>query len=134
MQQIKLLAHQIHPDLHLMVSFIDFMNFISEFYYQFHFSIKSFVSYSRDIENVYIFFIDALDSKFSDESEDGGDEGITGPERTYKGPHLTFPLQKKDIDILINLFRKKKVTTSKNFIETFLFLNFPSIIVFTPNM
>lgn len=58
----------------------------------------------------YVYFIDALDSKFSDESEDAGDEGITGPERAYKGPHLTFPLQKKDIDILINLFRKKKVT------------------------
>ncbi len=55
-------------------------------------------------------YLDALDSKFSDESEDAGDEGITGPERTYKGPHMTFPLQKKDIDILINLFRKKKVT------------------------
>ncbi|KAG4066467.1 hypothetical protein HA402_007103 [Bradysia odoriphaga] len=51
---------------------------------------------------------DALDSKYSDESEDAGDEGITGPERTYRGPHMTFPLQKKDIDILINLFRKKK--------------------------
>lgn len=57
----------------------------------------------------FSFNIDALDSKFSDESEDAGDEGITGPERTYKGPHMTFPLQKKDIEILINLFRKKKV-------------------------
>lgn len=31
------------------------------------------------------------------------------PERAYRGPHLVFPLQKKDIDTLIELFRKKKV-------------------------
>ena len=37
------------------------------------------------------------------------EEGITGPERTYRGPHITFPLQKKDIDTLIEFFRKKKV-------------------------
>lgn len=55
------------------------------------------------------FSLDALDSKFSDESDDLADEGITGPERGYRGPHLVFPLQKKDIDTLIELFRKKKV-------------------------
>lgn len=55
------------------------------------------------------FHIDALDSKFSDESDDLADEGISGPERAYRGPHLVFPLQKKDIDTLIELFRKKKV-------------------------
>lgn len=54
-------------------------------------------------------FADALDSKFSDESDDLADEGITAPERAYRGPHLVFPLQKKDIDTLIELFRKKKV-------------------------
>lgn len=58
--------------------------------------------------------IDALDSKFSDESDDLADEGITGPERAYRGPHLLFPLQKKDIDTLIELFRKKKVRTEPN--------------------
>lgn len=53
---------------------------------------------------------DALDSKFSDESDDFlADEGISAPERAYRGPHLVFPLQKKDIDTLIELFRKKKV-------------------------
>lgn len=57
---------------------------------------------------------DALDSKFSDESDDLADEGITGPERAYRGPHLLFPLQKKDIDTLIELFRKKKVRTEPN--------------------
>lgn len=36
------------------------------------------------------------------------EEGITAPERTYRGPHITFPLQKKDIDTLIEYFRKKK--------------------------
>lgn len=51
----------------------------------------------------------ALDSKFSDESDELADEGISGPERAYRGPHLVFPLQKKDIDTLIELFRKKKV-------------------------
>lgn len=55
--------------------------------------------------------IDNLDSKFSDESDELADEGITGPERAYRGPHLAFPLQKKDIDTLIEVFRKKKVTT-----------------------
>ncbi|CAD7081267.1 unnamed protein product [Hermetia illucens] len=51
---------------------------------------------------------DHLDSRFSDESDDLSDEGICGPERSYRGPHLNFPLQKKDIDTLIDLFRKKK--------------------------
>lgn len=53
---------------------------------------------------------DNLDSKFSDESDELADEGISGPERAYRGPHLVFPLQKKDIDTLIEVFRKKKVT------------------------
>lgn len=72
-------------------------------------------------KNLYVFFpflyiyhslivTEAIDLKFSDESDDLADEGITGPERTYRGPHINFPLQKKDLDILIDLFRKKKVT------------------------
>lgn len=48
--------------------------------------------------------------KFSDESDDLAEEGITGPERTYRGPHVNFPLQKKDLEVLIDLFRKKKVS------------------------
>lgn len=55
-------------------------------------------------------FTDALDSKFSDESDELADEGISAPERAYRGPHLVFPLQKKDVDTLIELFRKKKVS------------------------
>lgn len=64
----------------------------------------------------FIHHVDALDSKFSDESDDLADEGITGPERAYRGPHLVFPLQKKDIDTLIELFRKKKVIATKHII------------------
>lgn len=52
-----------------------------------------------------------MDSKFSDESEDIGDESIKEPERLYRGPHLTFPLVKNDVDTLIDFFRKKKVGT-----------------------
>lgn len=52
---------------------------------------------------------DALDVKFSDESDDLAEEGITGPERQpYRGPHINFPMTKKDLDMLIDLFRKKK--------------------------
>lgn len=52
--------------------------------------------------------LNALDLKFSDESDDLADEGITGPERTYRGPHIVFPLVKRDLEIIIELFRKKK--------------------------
>lgn len=58
---------------------------------------------------LYCLITDALDSKFSDESEDGGDESIKEPERLYRGPHLTFPITKSDVDTLIDFFRKKKV-------------------------
>ncbi|XP_053684509.1 serine/threonine-protein phosphatase rdgC [Sabethes cyaneus] len=51
---------------------------------------------------------EALDFKFSDESDDLADEGITAPERTYQGPHIKFPLDKKELDVIIDLFRKKK--------------------------
>lgn len=52
---------------------------------------------------------EAIDAKFSDESDDLAEEGITGPERPqYRGPHINFPMAKKDLDTLIDLFRKKK--------------------------
>lgn len=57
---------------------------------------------------------DALDLKFSDESDDLAEEGMTGPERTYRGPHINFPMQRKDLDIIIDLFRKKKVRQIDN--------------------
>ncbi|XP_063696667.1 serine/threonine-protein phosphatase rdgC isoform X2 [Culicoides brevitarsis] len=43
-----------------------------------------------------------------DESDDMAEEGMEGPERTYRGPHINFPMQRKDLDIIIDLFRKKK--------------------------
>ena len=46
--------------------------------------------------------------KFSDESDDLADEGITGPERGYQGPDIKFPLDKKELEVIIDLFRKKK--------------------------
>ncbi|XP_001663541.2 serine/threonine-protein phosphatase rdgC [Aedes aegypti] len=51
---------------------------------------------------------EALDMKFSDESDDLADEGICGPERSYQGPHIKFPLDKKELEVIIDLFRKKK--------------------------
>lgn len=32
----------------------------------------------------------------------------SGEQRQYRGPHINFPLAKKDLDTLIDLFRKKK--------------------------
>jgi serine/threonine-protein phosphatase with EF-hand domain len=53
---------------------------------------------------------DSNEDNYVDESSDEDVlDGIEAPERTYKGPHLTFPLKRQDLDILINLFRKKKV-------------------------
>lgn len=50
-----------------------------------------------------------LDSKYSDESDDYGDQkDCDSSEKTYRGPHLKFPLEKKDVHTLIDLFRKKK--------------------------
>jgi hypothetical protein len=50
---------------------------------------------------------ESIDDDFADESDDSLDEGIDEP-KTYKGPHLTLPLDKPDLDMLINLFRKRK--------------------------
>lgn len=44
---------------------------------------------------------------FLDESDDSLDEGIDDP-KSYKGPHIKLPLEKQDLDMLINLFRKRK--------------------------
>uniref|UniRef100_A0A182IJK1 Serine/threonine-protein phosphatase n=1 Tax=Anopheles atroparvus TaxID=41427 RepID=A0A182IJK1_ANOAO len=51
---------------------------------------------------------EALNMKFSDESDDLADEGIAGPERSYQGPEIKFPLDKKELEVIIDLFRKKK--------------------------
>lgn len=47
---------------------------------------------------------ESLNDDFVDESEDE----VSDEPKTYKGPHLTLPLEKQDLDILINLFRKRK--------------------------
>lgn len=53
---------------------------------------------------------DNIDVKYSDESDDVEEGlGLSGPDRGYRGPHLNFPLQRKDLDVLIDTFRKKKV-------------------------
>ncbi|XP_038109489.1 serine/threonine-protein phosphatase rdgC isoform X3 [Culex quinquefasciatus] len=51
---------------------------------------------------------EALDMKFSDESDDLAEEGICGPDRGYQGPTIHFPLDKKELEVIIDLFRKKK--------------------------
>lgn len=50
---------------------------------------------------------ESLDDAFVDESDDSVDEGIDEP-KTNKTPQLSLPLDKKDLDMLINLFRKRK--------------------------
>jgi len=50
---------------------------------------------------------ESLDEDFVEESDDSLDENM--PERKkYSGPHLHLPLEKQDLDLLINLFRKRK--------------------------
>lgn len=50
---------------------------------------------------------ESLDDAFVDESDESLDEGIDEP-KTNKGLQLSLPLDKKDLDVLINLFRKRK--------------------------
>ncbi|XP_317894.5 serine/threonine-protein phosphatase rdgC isoform X2 [Anopheles gambiae] len=49
-----------------------------------------------------------LDSQNTSRSSSAADEGITGPERGYQGPDIKFPLDKKELEVIIDLFRKKK--------------------------
>lgn len=50
---------------------------------------------------------ESLDEEFFDESDDSLDECADEPKK-YRGPHLNLPLEKHDLDMLINLFRKRK--------------------------
>uniref|UniRef100_A0A1I8PJZ7 Serine/threonine-protein phosphatase n=1 Tax=Stomoxys calcitrans TaxID=35570 RepID=A0A1I8PJZ7_STOCA len=50
--------------------------------------------------------LDQYDSKYSDESDYHEEYDNSG--YRYKGPQINFPLTRKDIDVLIDLFRKKK--------------------------
>ncbi|KPI91275.1 Serine/threonine-protein phosphatase rdgC [Papilio xuthus] len=49
-----------------------------------------------------------LEQVFSEESDEGGGVDETAPPKAARGPDIEFPLQRKDIDLLIEAFRKKK--------------------------
>ncbi|KAG7305375.1 hypothetical protein JYU34_009441 [Plutella xylostella] len=49
-----------------------------------------------------------LEQVFSEESDEGGGVDETAPPKPMRGPDIEFPLQRKDIDLLIEAFRKKK--------------------------
>lgn len=49
-----------------------------------------------------------LEQVFSEESDEGGGVEDTAPPKPSHGPNIEFPLQRKDIDLLIEAFRKKK--------------------------
>ncbi|XP_063380097.1 serine/threonine-protein phosphatase rdgC isoform X1 [Cydia fagiglandana] len=49
-----------------------------------------------------------LEQVFSEESDEGGGVDETAPPKPSRGPDIEFPLQRKDIDLLIEAFRKKK--------------------------
>lgn len=53
-----------------------------------------------------------VEQVFSEESDEGGGVDETAPPKPTRGPDIEFPLQRKDIDLLIEAFRKKKVCTS----------------------
>lgn len=50
-----------------------------------------------------------MEQVFSEESDEGGGVDETAPAKPSRGPDIEFPLQRKDIDLLIEAFRKKKV-------------------------
>lgn len=50
-----------------------------------------------------------MEQVFSEESDEGGGVDETAPCKPSHGPDIEFPLQRKDIDLLIEAFRKKKV-------------------------
>lgn len=50
-----------------------------------------------------------VEQVFSEESDEGGGVDETAPCKPSHGPDIEFPLQRKDIDLLIEAFRKKKV-------------------------
>lgn len=50
-----------------------------------------------------------MEQVFSEESDEGGGVDETALPRASRDPEIEFPLQRKDIDLLIEIFRKKKV-------------------------
>ncbi|XP_041972706.1 serine/threonine-protein phosphatase rdgC [Aricia agestis] len=49
-----------------------------------------------------------MEQVFSEESDEGGGVDETAPPKHSHGPDIEFPLQRKDVDLLIEAFRKKK--------------------------
>ncbi|XP_061378763.1 serine/threonine-protein phosphatase rdgC [Danaus plexippus] len=49
-----------------------------------------------------------MEQIFSEESDEGGGVDETAPPKNCREPDIEFPLQRKDIDLLIEAFRKKK--------------------------
>jgi serine/threonine-protein phosphatase with EF-hands len=62
---------------------------------------------NKDIDQISTSSAESFEDDFLDESDDSLDECMVEP-KSYKGPHLTLPLEKQDLDLLINLFRKRK--------------------------
>lgn len=58
-----------------------------------------------------------MEQVFSEESDEGG--GVDETAKPSRGPDIEFPLQRKDIDLLIEAFRKKKVSYSPFCISLF---------------
>lgn len=54
-------------------------------------------------------FTETLNLTFEDESDEEDDIITHESKTTYKGVHINFPLNKTDIDTLIDSFRRKKV-------------------------
>ncbi|XP_065159086.1 serine/threonine-protein phosphatase rdgC isoform X2 [Atheta coriaria] len=52
--------------------------------------------------------IENLDMHFVDESDDQEEEDMEHVEKKYRGIHINFPMQKDDLDKLIEFFRRKK--------------------------
>lgn len=61
----------------------------------------------KELDEISTSSAESLDDDFVDESDDSLDEGVDDA-KAYKGPHLNLPLEKSDLDMLINLFRKRK--------------------------
>lgn len=65
---------------------------------------------SNNNKTIHLFMLaETLNLMFEDESEDEDDVITHESKTTYKGVHINFPLNKNDIDTLIDSFRRKKV-------------------------
>lgn len=74
--------------------------FATQLYYE------TFYNIAFQINKILFFLVEQV---FSEESDEGGGVDETAPPKPSRGPDIEFPLQRKDIDLLIEAFRKKKV-------------------------